>query len=171
MKYLVLLALFMPTDVVAANCVKHPIYCQIIENNSTLNKKYAMKLSNIIHKYSRRYKIDARIYTAILAQESMYKLNTVATAVGLVKEESDWIVTRISTDFGISQIHYRTTERYKFEIEKLTTDLDYAVDAGAKVLRDFKKSYSKTDNFWWTRYNAFNKDKRKEYRRKVERYF
>ena len=34
----------------ATNCNRNPIYCQIVKNHPTINRKYAYNLSNIIHK-------------------------------------------------------------------------------------------------------------------------
>lgn len=68
------------------NCNKHPIFCQIKKNNSRINKKYAMKLSNLIYKASRKYHISPRIFTAILAQESQYSLSAKGCHYGFRQE-------------------------------------------------------------------------------------
>jgi len=164
----------------AANCEKHPIYCQIINNRTSksgktsINKRYAMKLSNIIHKAAIKYKIPANIYTAILMQESRYSLKAKGCHSGLRQETIDnkvqLIETRICSDFGISQIYYKTARRYKLDIHLLTTDLQYSIEAGAKVLSGFKKRYSKRETDWWTRYNASSRVKRKIYKELVERF-
>jgi len=56
------------------DCVKNPIYCQILKNKKNINKKYALELSNIIYKVSKQYNFPAKIYTAILMQESTYNI-------------------------------------------------------------------------------------------------
>lgn len=198
----------------AVSCDKHPIYCQIIKNYKILkkkkiNKRYAMQLSNIIHKITKRYKIDARIYTAILAQESAYKMGAKNCLRGLrrlteverstlfrekIKECKDAPITdpnfdvnacvnkkgdeveatrkesKICTDFGISQIHYGSIKRFKFNTHRLLTDKQYSIDAGAKVLQGFYKRYGRKESKWWTRYNASSLEKRREYARKVSRF-
>ena len=94
-----------------------------------------MRLSNIIHHASVKHKIPARTYTAILMQESNYRLNIIAKG-----------------DYGIAQINIKTHTKYNEN--KLLTDLQYSVNAGAEVLSWFKSKYSKTDPDWYARYNC-----------------
>lgn len=150
------------------DCSRHKIFCQIVENRPNINRSYAMHLSNIIYKFTRKYKVDARIYTAILAQENMYRLTKNNCTTGLLPTGEK---ATVCSDFGISQIHYRTAERYNFDIERLDTDLQYSVEAGVKVLADFKKMYSKKEKDYWTRYNSSNRTYREVYRNLVSRYF
>lgn len=82
---------------------------------------------------------------------------------------------KVCTDFGISQIYYKTAKRFDFNLEKLTNDLEYSVEAGAKVLHDFMKRYEARDVNWWLRYNcgsrgSTNRDTCQIYKRLVERY-
>jgi hypothetical protein len=153
-------------------CEKHPIYCQIVKNRPKINKKYAIKLSNEIFKATRKHNIPANIYTAILMQESTYKLEAKNCIRGLSEES---IEEKVCTDFGISMIHYSTMRRYSFDREKLLTDLEYSVDAGAKVLSWFKEKYSHKEIDWWVRYNCGTKKSIERstcqiYKNLVERY-
>lgn len=177
MLYLLYFLLFLigTTEAKQINCNNHPIYCQIVDNSPKINKEYAMDLSNIIARVSREYNIDSVIYTAILMQESGYKLDTIncTTGLKLVYEEDHPIFTeeKVCTDFGISQIHWKTAVNYSLSITSLLIDLEYSVEAGAIVLLDIKRSYGiKEPNTYWTRYNSSNKDKRKQYKKLVERY-
>ncbi len=77
---------------------------------------------------------------------------------------------KLCTDFGMSQIYYKTAKAFNFDIKKLTIDLDYSVRAGAIVLKDFHKRYSHKEVYWWTRYNSKSKHKREIYKKLVERY-
>lgn len=169
------------------NCSKHPIYCQIKKNSPRLNSKKAMHLSNVIHKISRKYHLPTRVFVAILAQESGYKLEARGCHKGLVKTikntfktgevpmtihpEIEYEEVKVCADFGIGQIYYKTAKGFGFDLNRLTTDLDYSIEAAAKVLADFKKRYSAREVNWWTRYNARSRIKRKIYRQLVERYF
>lgn len=72
----------------AKDCSKHPIYCQIVRNSPKINKKYAMRLSNVIYKYTRKYNLDKTIFTAILAQESMYRLDAINCHKGIRWDEA-----------------------------------------------------------------------------------
>jgi len=190
----------------SADCDKHPIYCQILKNRPKLNKKYAMRLSNIIYKMHRKYHIPSRIFTAILNQESGYSLKAKGCHWGIEKtlkhtnedvyayikvEDLDTQrisfvpmrfpplpvnkETKVCTDFGISQIYYKTAKRWKFDLEKLTTDLSYSVEAGAKVLHGFMEKYEAKENDWWVRYNcgvrgSTKRDTCQIYKKLVERY-
>lgn len=83
--------------------------------------------------------------------------------------------TIVITDFGISQIWYKTAKAFDFDVKLLITDLKYSVKAGAIVLADFKKRYESRENDWWTRYNCGNKgnttrDTCQFYKKLVERY-
>jgi soluble lytic murein transglycosylase-like protein len=131
---------------------------QIKRNNPSVTTKKAISLAQSIAKISKQYNIPAKIYTAILMQESAYKVNAVNCS------------KRKCHDYGISQINIKNIEYYGFDIEKLLTDTHYSIEAGAIILSYFKNRYSKKDKYWWTRYNAGNKVKRKIYRKKVSRF-
>lgn len=186
------------------DCSKHPIYCQITNNNPTINRPYAFRLSNIIYKATLRHKIDPVIFTAILAQESMYDLKATNCTTGIIEQpEHIEVITMASmlkckadtnktigdaefheclkdkptegrvsvcTDFGIGQIWYKTAQSYEFDIEKLTSDLEYSVEAAAIVLKDFQSRYAHKEKDWWTRYNARSTKARNKYKRLVEIY-
>lgn len=81
----------------------------------------------------------------------------------------------ICTDFGISQIYYKTAKRYDFNLTKLNSDLEYSVEAGAIVLSYFMSRYKKTEKDWWVRYNcgtrgSVERDTCQVYKKLVERY-
>jgi len=165
------------------DCTKNPIYCQIVANKPTIKKAYAFKLSNIIAKKTQKYKIDHEIFTAILAQESMYNVSAKNCTTGLhevvvtdnqgivdLDKSPAYIKKQVCTDFGIGQIFYKTADSYDFDFVKLTTDVDYSVEAAAIVLEHFKNKYSKKESNWWTRYNASNKEAREKYKDLVERF-
>ena len=80
------------------------------------------------------------------------------------------VESKICADFGMSQIYYKTANSFGFNINKLTTDLEYSVEAGAIVLADFRKRYANRELDWWTRYNASSRTKRNIYKQLVERY-
>lgn len=174
----IILVIILMTDAKATDCTKHPIFCQIKENLSKARsqkgfieiKPYMpdediMELSNIIYKYSRKYDIPANLYTAILRQESTYKLAARGCRWGL---DENFKKVRTCIDFGMSMVNINTAEGFNFDIKRLTTDLEYSVECGAIVLADFKKRYFHKEEFWWTRYNASTPYKRDIYRNLVE---
>jgi len=158
----------------AVECNKHPIYCQIVSNRPSIERSYAFKLSNIIAKKTRKYKINSNVFTAILAQESMYRVGAKNCTRGL--RESDVHPKgyvgpiKVCTDFGIGQIYYKTANSHDFNLDKLTTDMDYSVEAAAIVLTSFKKRYGKKESDWWTRYNASNRNARTKYKALVKKF-
>jgi len=157
------------------DCKKHTIYCQVVDNyraagKKNINTRYAMRLSNIIHRYTRRYSISSDLFTAILAQESMYRADSKNCQRGLADIDGELVERKICSDFGISQIHYKTIERYNLDPERLLTDLEYSIEAGVVVLKDVKRRYGKKDPNWWTRYNASSPSKRSTYKDLVSRF-
>lgn len=161
---------FSPMASAEVNCEHHPIYCQIIENKPSINKTYAMHLSNVIYRYSKLYKIPAKVYTAILAQESIYRISAVNCHTGVVVDDKGNRIEKVCTDFGISQIWWKTALSYGFNLDLLVSDLEYSVEAGAIVLADFMRRYAHSDKFWWTRYNSSQPVNREIYRQLVSRY-
>lgn len=164
-----IIALLFSTSVWGTS-TKHPIYDQILRNKPSINKVYAMKLSNIIYKVSIKYGVPKHIYCAILMQESGYTLD----AINKIDAYVDGEIRLVSTDFSIAQIHIRTAFRYNFSINRLLTDLNYAINAGAIVLSGMKR-YSNLNKDWWTRYNCGTKGTTKRttcqiYKRLVGRY-
>lgn len=175
MKYTILVVILFTQSAFAhtstVDCDKHPIYCHIINNHPTIKRAYAFELSNAIYKASVKYKLDAKLMSAIFAQESMYSIDKKNCTTGLAAQDDDTHEKiQVCTDFGIGQIWYKTADSYDFDITKLTTDMEYSVDAAAIVLKDFKNRYHKREQFWWTRYNATTPSKRKKYRELVENY-
>jgi len=133
------------------------IFLQIKKNKPEIDTFYAAQLSRIIKKMTEKYNISSRLYTAILMQESKYKLeatrcnNKIYYVLKDIKK-----LQKTCTDFGISQINHRTVSSYNFDKNRLITDLDYSIEAGLIVLSDFKKNFRK-EKEWYTRYNCGNK--------------
>ena len=181
MKKLLLPLILFSSVSYGADCSKHPILCQIVKHKPSVKKKFAMRLSNVIYKAAKKHKIPARIYTAILRQESNYTLAAKGCHKGLMEVKNPelqgvaFVEVKICNDFGMSQVNYRTAKRFGFDTLKLVTDLEYSVMAGAKVLAGFRKRYSKKDKYWWLRYNCGTRSTTKRdtcqiYKNLVERY-
>lgn len=131
------------------------IYYKILKNKPTIDKTYARKLATVIAVKTSKHNINAIKYTAILAQESGYKLNA---------------INHKSGDYGISQINHRTAKAFNIDTKRLLKDLDYSVEAGLIVLADFKKRYGHREDDYWSRYNSSNKTKRTMYKKLVVGY-
>jgi len=183
----------------AIDCKVHKVFCQIVKNKPLINLNYAMRLSNVIFRVSKKYKLPTEIFTAILMQESSYRLNSERKEIGYRKiTDEEKIVylakctkkgmvacrkgipkrikTEIVTDYGIGQISVDTIERYKFNPDLLISNLQYSVDSSAQVLKWFKSTYSKREKDWWVRYNVGTRSKRSvrtrwaEYKKLVKKY-
>lgn len=180
MKKLLLPLILFSSVTYGADCAKHPIFCQIKKNKPSIKNRYAMKLSNVIYKAAKKYKISSKVYTAILKQESNYTLSAKGCSKGLMevknpkKKGVTFVEVKTCNDFGMSQVNYRTAKRYKIDTMKLIVNLDYSVMSGAKILAGFKR-YGKKDKNWWTRYNCGTRSTTKRdtcqiYKNLVERY-
>jgi len=156
-----------------------PIYEQIINNRPNINQEYAQVLSKSIQEVSKKYNIEPNIYTAILMQESTYRLDAINTNCKDYEILEDQIV--INDDdckmhaFGIAQIHYKNLPRYGFNKIKLLTNLDYSLEAGARVLSDMKRMFPNEDNYWVRYYcgtarNVLSRRDCQNYERRVRRW-
>ena len=157
----------------AADCDKHPIYCQITKNKPSIKKATAFKLSNLIYNVSRRKKIPADIFTAIIMQESRYDLGATNCRTGfehkaLIKNKIKKV--KVCFDFGMTQINASNVLKLDLDVVLLRSDIEYSLNAGAGILREIEKRYSHREVKWWSRYNASNKIKRRTYEELVERY-
>jgi soluble lytic murein transglycosylase-like protein len=131
------------------------VYTQIVTNKPNIDKQKAEKIAKTIKKVRKQYRLPAGILTAILMQESSYRLNA---------------VNKSSSDYGIAQINVRTAKHFEFDTERLLTDLEYSIEAGAIVLADFYKRYGHREKDWFTRYNHSNPEIRGRYLEKLVRW-
>lgn len=154
MKYLLLFCFITP-----AYAIKYDtIFSQVKRNAKHLPAYEVGKITVAVLKMAKKYKINPKLYAAILMQESSY--NVKAKNCNKIK----------CFDYGMSQINNYTILRYEFNKDKLITDVKYSIEAGAKVLYDIKRMYAKKEQDWWTRYNAKSDDKRQIYKEKVMRW-
>lgn len=130
-------------------------YYQVLKNHPKIDQQYALEIANAIDKAANELNLNPQRLAAILAQESRYVLNA---------------VNKKSRDYGIAQINHKTIDRYGFDKQRLLTDLEYSVKAGAIVLADFKRMYGKKEKTYWSRYNSSNPERRKEYEILVARF-
>lgn len=109
-------------------------------------------------------------------QESRYDLAAKRKHCGL-DAETETTQVCVITDYGISQIHYKNLKRFNFDKERLLTDLQYSVDAGAQVLSQYSKYARHQPKSWPCRYNqglrrySLIEDGCRTYMVSVQRYF
>lgn len=89
---------------------------KMLESKSALN---AYKLTNTISKASEAHEVDRSLLSCILKTESNYDLGAVSS----------------TQDFGIGQINSISIAQHKLDKHKLLTDLEYSIDASAKLLK------------------------------------
>ena len=150
MKAILLLAFF--CQIALADDV---VFRQIVKNRPDMDTKKAKQIAKQIEVVHKKYNIPKRIYAAILMQESRYKLGA---------------INKSSNDFGISQINIRTAKAFGFCTKRLTTDLNYSIEAGAVVLADFYRMYGKKDSLWFTRYHHSKPSLRQKYLKDISRW-
>lgn len=155
LKCIAFIILTVPMFTSEAKVEYNPIFDQVVKNHPKIDRMYAREVANAIQKVAKEMGIKPERLAAILAQESRYTLNA---------------VNKRSRDYGIAQINHKTIESFGFDKQRLLTDLEYSVKAGAIVLADFKRMYGKREKNYWTRYNSSNPDKRKKYEILVARY-
>lgn len=164
----VLLILTLTSQLAFSKPLPRIIASKIKSNKPSISSNEAKYLAATIYEASIVHKIDPMLYTAILRQESNYNVNAVSYKVKFDRKSGK--LNKVAQDHGISQINYKTIKAYGFDKKRLESDVAYSVEAGAIVLSDFQKRYSKLDNFFWSRYNSSNVEARWDYFVAVTRY-
>jgi membrane-bound lytic murein transglycosylase MltF len=134
---------------------------QIKKNHPRLNEKIVRDVASAIEIVSKKHNLKPERLAAIAMQESTYQLNEVSCF---------WIKGVKRCDYCMMQINDRTADNFGFDKDRLLSDTQYCIEAGAKILKDFKRMYGKKEANWWTRYNSSKDHKRDEYKIKVERW-
>jgi soluble lytic murein transglycosylase-like protein len=135
---------------------------QIKKNHPKIDTQFARKLAVVVEDVSKKYKIKADKLLAIARQESAYDLNAKNCYV---------VKGKMRCDYCMMQINDKTIKAFGFDQKRLMTDVRYCVEAGAKVLQDFRHMYGSKEDDYWTRYNSSNDEKREIYRLAVSRWF
>lgn len=144
----------------------HPagvIYAQVKKNAPRLDKAFAHNLAITIEAASKKYDVNARQMAAIAFQESSYRL--------AAKRCYSLPSGAQTCDRCLMQINDRTSDAFGFDKDRLLTDVNYCVEAGAKVLKDFKMRHGAKEKDYWSRFNTSNLGKRRLYYAAVSRYF
>lgn len=149
--------------------VGHPIYNKIVKLKPSINKSFAMRLSNLIHKYSRKYGQDPMLSVAIAKQESGIRSISRKETVVVFKDKKPELIKGY-TDICIFQIHVRTAKNYGLDMYKLHTNLDYCVEQHFKIMKKKRKMCKKLGKDSWTCYHSTTEFFRLQYKQLVERY-
>ncbi len=87
-------------------------------------------------KAAAKFGLDADLYVAIVRVES-------GLYAGAYNKQTH--------DYGAAQVNKKTAQLYGFNLHLLKTDLKYNLEAGAKILADFKQTWPET---YICRYNV-----------------
>ena len=177
MKYIILFFILFSTSAAAAaaapDCTQHPIYCKIVEINPSIDRGFAMELSNIIYRAAILYKIDPMISVAIAAQESGIR-NTHRTGVGIppwcMYAQNDCGIVTSITDIGIFQIHVNTAKSYKLSMFRLFNDIEYQVHSHMKILKQKLKLCAHLGDEAYSCYHSKTPKYRKAYVKLIRKY-
>jgi hypothetical protein len=146
-----------------SNYVAIEVYDQIRRIRPDMNENYRLQLSIEIKMACNKYKIPCQAFTAVLAQESMFRTSA---------------VNMKTLDFGIGQVNRKTAAAHGFCETKLVTERQYSIDAAAQVFAYFYRRFGATESLYWCRYNVGTGDMHlglarrcADYANKVLRYF
>lgn len=124
--------------ILAAQICIADTYGQIRHIKPHMSSKETARIAKYIDKSCARYKLDCEVFTAILAQESMFNFQAVNPK---------------THDYGIGQLNIKTIKSYHIDIDKLLTDEQYAIDRAAFVFAYFNR-FKQQESFYFCRYNT-----------------
>lgn len=131
-----LLPLLCVSSLAYGNCRNNPVYCDILTLNPSVDKTFALKLSNSIAKYSKKFNLDPKLSVAIAMQESSFQN---VNRLGTVLTERNHVVNG-ATDIGVFQIHIETIADMRergsnLDPHRLRSDVDYQAFWHALILK------------------------------------
>jgi len=154
------------------DCSKHKIYCHIKRLKPRIDSKFAMSLSNLLYKYSKKYKINPHVSVAIIMQESSFR-NKDRIVRAYVDRDGVEVPEYVVTDVSMYQFHVDTIENFKLDTERLRTDLEYATEQHFKLLAKKIKVCSNRGigkNKAWACYHSYTRKHMNKYYKLVGRY-
>lgn len=163
------------------DCNVHKIFCDILKVRPSINRSYAMELSNYIYKWTRYYGVDPKLSVAIGRQES-----------GLInKDRRGVVLTKTGkkvhgvTDIGVFQLHVATLAAmdeelgWNIDYSRLRSDLDYQTQLHVRWLKHrirvcnisrIAKKRKVIPGSEWACYHSYTKSRRKIYIKDVRQY-
>lgn len=182
--FMILIAVSMG-NVDAADCERHPIYCHIKRVKPSMNNKKAMRLSNLMYKYARKYKIKNAIRSVAIAMQETNLRNINRSQTVIIFETKcgdDSSMTLIwpcietfkyvkgYSDISLFQFHALTIKHYKLDPVKLKNNLEYAVEKHFMIMKDKLKLCKYLEEDAWTCYHSTTPKLRKRYKEDVEQW-
>ena len=156
---------------------KHPCFngrnktCEIISHlKPSMNHNEALKLSNSFYRVAKRHCLDPKLLVSIAFQESCLQLDAVRKTNGFILVDDEYVEASVGSDFCMMQVNIRNIKHFDLDVNKLLTEPDYCIGAGAVILKDIQNRYARKEDKWWSRYNSVSKFHREIYQKHIERH-
>lgn len=172
MRLLVLLLLFVNFNSFAVECSKHPIYCKIVKLVPNIDKDFAMNISNVFHKYGKKYQLDPNISVAIAMQETGLKRKSRTGKVIVYSQDmQSFEIVEGYTDICMFQFHVDTIKAEDLDPIKLKLDFNYCAEQHFKLLKK-KISLCRERKIkpYWSCYHSVTPEFRELYTKQVNRF-
>jgi hypothetical protein len=176
-RLLILGNLLISSNLLACDKPSEPIYCAIKTISPETDSAFALKLSNLIYKYSKKYGTNPYISVAIIAQESMFQNINRKQDILIISEEceEEACVESVKTvkgytDIGIYQFHLGTIKAYGMDALRLKNDLEYATDRHMFLLKEKLRECADLGDAAYTCYHSRSPRQREAYLKLVTRY-
>lgn len=128
-----------------------------------------MHLSNLIHKYAKKYGQDPFISVGIAMQESGIK-NIHRKESFVIFKNNSYRIKKGYTDLCMFQIHIDTAKNYNINPLKLKNNLRYCVEQHFRIMRHKRKICKHLAKDSWSCYHSITESNRLYYKQLVERY-
>lgn len=130
----------------------------------------ALKLSNSFYRVAKKHCLDPKLLVSIAFQESCLQLDVVRKTNGFILVDDEYVEASVGSDFCMMQVNIRNIKHYKLDVNRLLTEADYCIGAGAVILKDIENRYSGKEDKWWSRYNSVSRFHREIYQKHIERH-
>lgn len=176
MKIIFVILFFYSIPLFGVDCNIHKIYCDIIKLNNRINPGFAMKFSNAMFKYSRKYNMDYKISLAIAMQESSLNFRLKPKKMIVIFDNEENTVNNYKYayghyDIGIFQFNANTVQIYDINPILLLKDIDYQTEWHFKILKIKMKQCKKLKEIAWTCYHSKTPRLRNMYYNNVMKFY
>ena len=135
-----------------------------------MNLDEALSLSNSFYKVARKHCLDPKLLVSIAFQESCLQLDVVRKTNGFILMDDEYVEASVGSDFCMMQVNIRNIKHYNLDVNRLLTEPDYCIGAGAVILKDIQNRYARKEDKWWSRYNSVSRFHREIYQKHIERH-
>lgn len=115
------------------------VYNQLERIAPHLSQREKLELATDIVKVCEQQRINCQIFTAVLAQESMFRTSA---------------FNHRTLDYGIGQVNIRNIASLKLDKHRLLNDRVYSLTAAAQIFGYFQRRYGAKEALWYCRFNV-----------------